>query len=200
MKCTHHKDAGEMCEKATQARERGSKGYDVDRSRFCPRPESDPTYVCELGAWYFADAHQHQRQMSALNTLETFWGNEFNFKLEDFMAEVHENYKRCRNNCTQMSLDRPAFDPEQTAARGFTIPVCVSDHVHLDDFLKKGPRRWHFPSVCGDFTSNETEVFLKAVNMGPDSQAAKTQSIQQLWRDRIPRVSSFEIRIYSLAC
>lgn len=195
MKCTRHKDAKRMCDIASHARALGIKGYDVDRSRFCPHPESDPAYICELGSWYFADRDQHQRAMSAINTLETFWGNEFNFKLEDFMKEVHENYERCGNNCAQMNLDRLAFDPEHTAAEGFSLPVCVSDHVNLDDFLKKGPRRWHFPSVCGDFTSNETEAFLLAANMGPSSQVAKTKSVQELWRDRIPRVSFFVIHI-----
>ena len=116
MKCTHDKNALKMCEKGRQARGRGIKGNDVDRSRFCLHPETDPTYICEVGGWYFSDDHQHQRRMCGLNSLETFWGNEFNFTLEGFMGEVHGNYERCGNNCAEMSLDRLAFDGDYTAA------------------------------------------------------------------------------------
>ena len=194
MKCTHDKNAPKMCEKASKARGQGLKGNYVDRSRFCPHPETDPTYICEVGGWYFADDHQHQRKMCGLDDLETFWGNEFNFTLDQFLEEVHTNYETCGNNCTEVRLEQLVFDGDYGAARGFAIPVCRNDYVHLSNFEKKGPTRWHFPSICGDWRSNETEGFMKAANMGPDSQAAQTRSIQQLWRDRIPRVSSLCIQ------
>lgn len=196
MKCTHHKDATKMCKAADAARQRGTKGYAVDRSRFCPHPETDPAYICQVEGWYFADDHQHERPMSGLDALETFWNNEFKFTIEEFMGEAHANYEACRNNCPQTNLDSLAFDGNYAEARGFTLPVCQNDHNTLSDFLKKGPKRHHFPAICGDFRSNETEGFMNAVNMGPDSQVAKTPSIEQLWRDRIPRVSPFPLQTH----
>ncbi len=58
-------------------------------------------YICQIGGWYFADDHQHEKRMSGLDVLETFWENEFKFTLDEFMGEVHTNYETCSNNCTQ---------------------------------------------------------------------------------------------------
>ena len=189
MKCTHDDTAPKMCEDAEAARQLGVKGHGVDRSRFCPHPDADPTYICQVNGWYFADDHQHEKLMSGLDTLETFWENEFKFTLDEFMEEVYANWETCGNNCTQTNLAKLTFSGDYEGVRGFTLPVCRNDHNQVSDFLKRGPKRYHFPSICGDFRSNETEGFMKAVNMGLDSQAVKTRSIEQLWRDRIPRVS-----------
>lgn len=190
-----------MCEKARLAKGgKHSKNDYVDRSRFCPHPDTDLTYICEVGGWYFADRDQHQKKMAGLDSLSSFWNNEFNFTIDQFFKEVHDNYERCRNNCSQMNLDTLTYDTDLTAAQGFVIPVCSNDNNRLADFSKKGPTRWHFPSVCGDFTSNETEQFMKAANMGPNSQVATTQSIQELFRDRIPRVINIKSPCISLHC
>ena len=71
MKCTHDEAAPKMCKDAKAARQLGGEGYGVDRSRFCPHPDADPTYICQVNGWYFADDHQHEKCMSGLDMLET---------------------------------------------------------------------------------------------------------------------------------
>jgi hypothetical protein len=183
-----------MCADAKKAREHGAKGKSVDRSRFCPHPESDPTHICQVNSWYFADAHQHEQTMSGLNSFETFWDNESHFTLEEFMKEVYANYEECGNNCERKGfrgIANVTYSGDLTPVRGFTLPVCQNDYGQnkLSDFSKKGTRRHHFPAVCGDWKSNETEDFMLAMNLGPDSPTAKLTTLSQLWRDRIPRVS-----------
>lgn len=196
MKCTHQSDAPKLC------RDAKSNPRKIGHSRFCPEPEADPYLICQLGKWYFSVLQQHEREMIGIDNFEKFHFNKFKFKLPELLQEAWESYKRCGNKCQRTQWQNLPFSAD-LAPGGFSLPTCVSDYITLDDFFKHEGKpnnlhSWGFPSVCGNFRSNETRGFMDALNAGFETKVYKNREPKLLWVDRIPRVSSLTVAFVCL--
>lgn len=186
MKCTHHPQGAKLC------RDAKSNDKKIGLSRFCPEPETDPNLICQLGKWHFRVQQQHEIEMIGIKDFSTFLENKYNFTLAEFQKEAWDNYKTCGNNCKETNWEDLAFGGRISSK--WTIPTCVNDGVHLNDFFTNqgAPNNvlaWGFPSICGDFHSNETQYFMDALHIGLESKVYQGRDTSELWEDRIPRVS-----------
>jgi hypothetical protein len=214
MTCTHDENARGMCE-ASEKYSQSSNEVEADmvtlsRSRFCPRPDTDPDLICQVEKWYFAVTDQHARAMNGLDAFEGFQSDRFKFRRKELFQESYDNYERCWNNCTNLDWHKGPFSRDMDFAGIFHMPTCKSDKLYLADFTqfwgwKAHPGKswngyysgewtqWNFPAVCGDHHASETKGFLEAMNAGIHSDVYAHhyyyRSTDQLWKDRIPRVS-----------
>jgi len=214
MACTHDPKARAMCDAADKYSKPSSEWDErmttLSKSRFCPLPDTDPNMICQVEKWYFAVTSQHDRAMNGLDSFEGFQLNRFKFKRKELFKESFDNYIRCGNNCTNLDWHKGPFSRDMTFAGIFHIPTCKSDNLRLMDFTqfwgwKAHPGKswngyqtgewttWNFPAVCGDHHASETQGFLEAMNAGIHSDVYAHhyyyRSTDQLWKDRIPRVS-----------
>jgi hypothetical protein len=215
MACTHDQKAQSMCDSAEKYSKPSSEWDDnmrtLSKSRFCPRPDTEPDLICQAEKWYFAVNNQHNRALNGLDAFESFQGDRFKFRGKELFRESYDNYLRCGNNCTNLDWHKGPFSRDMAFAGIFHIPTCQSDKLHLEDFTQywgwkahpgkswNGYRHgewtgWNFPAVCGDHHAGETKSFLEAMNAGVFSDVYahhySMRSTDQLWRDRIPRVSN----------
>lgn len=120
----------------------------------------------------------HERAMNGIDKIESFQFNRYNFTLSSFFLEVYSAYEKCGNNCPTANWAIYTVDENQIANVGFRLPVCVNDHLWITDFTKSrwhDWRRWQFPAVCGNWRANETEGFMRFLDMGVESEAWMAQ-------------------------
>lgn len=214
MTCTHDQNAQSMCDSAQKYSKPSTEWDDnmrtLSKSRFCPRPNTEPDLICQTEKWYFAVNNQHSRALNGLDNFESFQGDRFKFRRNELFQESYDNYQRCGNNCTNVDWHKGPFSRDMAFTGIFHIPTCQSDKLHLTDFTqywgwKAHPGKswygyyngewtgWNFPAVCGDHHADETKGFLEAMNAGVFSDVYahhySMRSTDQLWKDRIPRVS-----------
>jgi hypothetical protein len=185
MKCAHRDDAAEKCGKVGQ-------WY---QNIFCPRPDTDPTLVCQVSRWYFSDTAPHETNFVAINSLENFGHlHGLNFKLKDLLMEAYDNYAIYGNSWTAQDWGVISFDTTNRP-KGFHLPVCVHEGQSFKPFVFQRPweHNWDFPAVCGDHSANETADFMKAITLSPGS--VKFKDRDHTFLDRIPRVSVL-IRVF----
>jgi hypothetical protein len=187
MKCMHHPQATKIC------RDAKSNDKKIGLSRFCPEANNDPNLVCQLGKWYFSIMQQHEIEMVGIKDFSTFLDNKYNFTLMEFQKEAWDSYKTCGNNCSDTDWETLPFGGSVSSK--WKLPTCVNDGIHLNNFFihqgkVNNQHAWAFPSICGDFRSNETQGFMEALHIGIDSKPYKGRDTSELWEDRIPRVSS----------
>lgn len=211
VRCLHEPMAPAMCE-AARKYSTPSDQWDKDMvtislSRFCPRPDTDPTLICQAEHWYFANQDQHVVPMNSLQSFGSFQRDRFKFTIDEMFREAYDEYEKCGNDCQKVDWTKGPFSRDMSWAGKFSLPICKSDQTHIVDITKtKGWRardgsfkHWFgwldgewtqntFPSTCGDFRSNETASFLEAMNSGPKSDAYNNPEMEMLWQDRIPRV------------
>ena len=197
MKCTHHPQATKICRDA-----QGNKSK-IGLSRFCPEPMNDPNLVCQLGKWYFSVHQQHEIEMTGLKSFKSLLNDQYNFTLEEFEQEAWDSYKMCGNDCRDTDWESLPFGGSITSK--WKLPTCVNDGVHLNDFLihqgqLNNVHAWGFPSICGNFHSDETQDFMDAMHIGIGSEVYKGRDPSELWEDRIPRVRSFKLRVGKELC
>jgi hypothetical protein len=181
MKCSHRPDAIEKC----------TKVGDWYESFLCPRPDTDPTLVCQTGRWYFSNSEPHEIEMNAIRTIDTFGSiRGFTFDKHDMLQEIYDNYLKYGNNWKARDWGIQSVRGENYR-KGWHLPVCMFEGNEYDVFEHQRPW-WHnrnFPATCGNHAANETAGFLKAMNLQPGSgmHAAKDWTFV----DTIPRVSGF---------
>jgi hypothetical protein len=213
IRCTHDPRAMSMCEAA----QKFSSAQKISQSRFCPRPDTEPTLICQAEHWYMAKTDAHAKLMSGLDSFENFQRDRFKFTLPEFFQEAYNEWTRCGNQCDEITWKLGPFERDMNWAGTFHLPICKSDQTHIADFthdyewwVRDGnPKHWpgwyrgeftkfSFPSSCGDWKSNDTMEFLEAMNAGEwknDTSPFYHPIAEMLWRDRIPRVSdSFSCR------
>lgn len=219
--CTHDPKARSMCD-AAEKYSKSSSEWDekmtiLSKSRFCPRPESDPDLVCQVEKWYFSVNQQHSRAMNGLSMIESFQGDSFKLRRNELFQEAYDNYVRCGNACTNFDWHKGPFSRDMTFTGSFHLPICQNDQLNLVDFTRywgwnahpgmswygygNGEwSSWNFPAVCGDHHASETRGFLEAMNAGMRSDVYSHhyfyRATDQLWRDRIPRVSSHHFLLH----
>lgn len=217
LRCTHDPKARSMCD-AAEKYSKSSNEWDesisiISKSRFCPRPDSDPDLICQVEKWYFSVNEQHTRAMNGLDAFETFQADRFKFRRKELLQEAYDHYAQCGNNCTNLDWNKGPFSRDVSFTGAFHLPTCQNDHLSVPDFTRfwawkahtgkswngyeNGEwTQWDFPSICGDHHASETKGFLEAMNAGEHSDVYAhhhpIRATDQLWRDRIPRVSDLD--------
>ncbi|ELR05288.1 hypothetical protein VC83_08249 [Pseudogymnoascus destructans] len=182
MKCNSHPQANLFCdgfndwEFSAAAREKyGDPGdghdpqspkSDLERQmRICPRSDK----VCQIECW-----SQEKRGFSMpMHGFHTVQGAPLNFDVKDAMARLYDYYKARGNADPYLNWGGDAVGDMEGGAPRFWLPVCDSDagYVHIADWghqrnhLSDNVDRRAFPLSCGNYRSDETEEFIRAVGM-----------------------------------
>lgn len=181
MKCTHVEDPKKLKEYCEPERPH------LVLARICPRPDTDPSLVCQVNKWYLAQHGQHEETLDGIDKFPSFARGKYQTGVHDLLMQSYDHYERYGNRNVNYGGEG-AFPGEGMQGIGFHLPTCVSEYVHLSDWSYSNPYKntpWNFPSVCGDHHANETEDFMQAININDDTYKAAAQ----LFKDRIPRVS-----------
>jgi hypothetical protein len=180
MKCSHRTDAAEKC----------GKTGDYYESLICPRPNTDPTLVCQVSRWYFSDIAPHEIEMVAVKSIEAFGHlHGLQFRLKDMLQEMYDNYEKHGNNFPEPDWGfNSLYSPRSPS--GFHLPVCMHDGQSFAEFKFQRPwwHNWDFPAICGNHGADETADFMRGLGLEPGSQ--KHERGDCTFSDRIPRVSA----------
>lgn len=182
MKCNSHPQANLFCdgfndwEFSAAAREKfGDPGdghdprspkADLERQmRICPRPDK----VCQIECW-----SQEKRGFSMpMHGFAAVQGAPLNFDVRNAMTRLYEYYKARGNMDPYLDWGGDAVGDIEGGSPRFWLPVCDSDagYVHIADWGHQGNHlsdnvdRRAFPLSCGNYRSDETEEFIRAVGM-----------------------------------
>lgn len=182
MKCNSHPQANLFCDgfndwefSAAARQKHGDPGdghapqspkADLERQmRICPRPDK----VCQIECW-----SQEKRGFSMpMHGFASVQGAPLNFDVKDAMARLYEYYKARGNADPYLDWGGDALGDLEDGAPRFWLPVCDSDagYVHIADWGHQGNHlsdnvdRRAFPLSCGNYRSDETEEFVRAVGM-----------------------------------
>ncbi|OBT61785.1 hypothetical protein VE03_09086 [Pseudogymnoascus sp. 23342-1-I1] len=182
MKCNSHPQAKLFCdgfndwEFSAAAREKyGDPGdghdprspkADLERQmRICPRPDK----VCQIECW-----SQEKRGFSMpMHGFTAVQAAPLNFNVQGAMTQLYEYYKTRGNADPYLDWGGDALGDLEGGAPRFWLPVCDSDagYVHIADWGHQGNHlsdnvdRRAFPLSCGNYRSDETEDFIRAVGM-----------------------------------
>lgn len=194
--CTHDINAQKLCSEAEKARDTNSRKHtDAVKGRFCPDP-NDQTLICATGRWYHQKYSSHVVPFAPLHGFQSYASSYYTMTFSEAMAEAYRNYKARKNEFT---IDTQGWTLGHVKGGGMRIAFCMSDHYKLTDFggyvlaHQRPSVQWEMPAVCGE-QGVETAGFLNAVGLGIGSKPYETKEDfgkpMQLYRDRLPRVSS----------
>ncbi|KFY08118.1 hypothetical protein V492_06517 [Pseudogymnoascus sp. VKM F-4246] len=210
MKCNSHPQANLFCEGfndwefSDAAREkygdpgdghapRSSKAELESQMRICPRPDK----VCQIECW-----SQEKRGFSMpMHGFSTVQSAPLNFNVQNAMAQLYEYYKARGNVDPYLDWGGNALGDLEGGAPRFWLPVCDSDagYVHIADWGHQGNHlsdnvdRRAFPLSCGNYRSDETEEFIRAVGM--DNVAPQTPfTLDPFYKVYAPKTLSAIIR------
>lgn len=200
MKCSHKVWAAEKCDKMAHAKPTDEAAL----AYFCPRPDTDPGLICQVGKWAFSAEYSHETPWPALLKIESFAQNQFELTRLDILNSVYDHYELHGNN---LEVDWNSwFLGSLSSLNSFTMPVCVYDGLAMKDNVVHGPGRkfkgsnsWAVPNVCG-VNGSETERFFTELGFLEDSVPWRSKSKYERWagggtnefyNDRLVRVRSF---------
>ncbi|KFX87307.1 hypothetical protein O988_09435, partial [Pseudogymnoascus sp. VKM F-3808] len=182
MKCNSHPQANLFCDgfndwefSAAARKKYGDPGdghdphspkADVERQmRICPRPDK----VCQIECW-----SQEKRGFSMpMHGFDAVQKAPLNFDVQDSMKRLYEYYKARGNADPYLDWGGDAMGDVERGAPRFWLPVCDSDagYVHIADWGHQGNHlsdnvdRRAFPLSCGNYRSDQTEEFMRAVGI-----------------------------------
>ena len=182
MKCNSHPQANLFCEgfndwefSAASREKYGDPGDGhapqspkaelESQMRICPRLDK----VCQVECW-----SQEKRGFSMpMHGFTAVQAAPLNFDVKDAMARLYEYYKACGNADPYLDWGGDAVGDIEGGTPRFWLPVCDSDagYVHIADwghqgnYLSDNVDRRAFPLSCGNYRSDETEEFIRAVGM-----------------------------------
>ena len=193
MKCARNPDALSMC-RAT--RDGLDKNWILWASRICPRPQTDPDLICQVGKWYLDKGHPQEVAMDGIDNFDTFMGGEFNLDLEELLLESYNYYEQ--HGVSGYSPDKLELGVGNAIGLRFHLPTCQSERMAITNFKYRSHSekkrfdfgaKWQFPASCGDYRSNETAIFQSQIGFDPESGVFKSTDIGKTYKDMIPRVS-----------
>ncbi|POS87765.1 hypothetical protein EPUL_003899, partial [Erysiphe pulchra] len=198
MKCTHKPWAQKKCEQMARAKptDEAALGY------FCPRPDSDPTLICQVGRWSLSHVFSHEMPWPALLKIENFAGNRFELTRLELLKSAYDHYVVSGND---LSVDWESwFLGPLSSLSGLTMPVCQHDDLAMKDNTVHGPghkgkgkNSLAVPNVCG-INGSETEKFFTEVGFLEGSDAWNSQTkyehragggTNELYNDRLIRAN-----------
>lgn len=202
VKCMHFHDAAEAERhykfiKGTKGRHESWWTTAYRKSLVFPEYDTDPLLMCQVAHWYPAtDGNSHENAFVALDTIETFDDNSYNFTWAELYQESWRYYKTYGNEVNKVDWMSWALGSSDVAS--FHLPHCVNDHLGPYDLNPSFDRRCNspkgirYPFMCGPL-ANETQQFREAPNTDEQSmlynRREKHGRQNELFSDVIPRVS-----------
>ncbi|POS83097.1 hypothetical protein EPUL_005226, partial [Erysiphe pulchra] len=199
MKCTHKPWASKKCEQMAHAKpdDAAALGY------FCPRMETDPALICQVGRWSLSDELSHEMPWPALLKIENFAANRFGLTRLEVLKAAFDHYELRGND---LSVDWESwFLGPMSSLSGLTMPVCMHENLAMKDNTVHGPghkgkghNSWAVPNVCGT-NGTETEQFFGLIGFQEGSVAWNSRNkyehwagggTNELYNDRLVRVSA----------
>ncbi|KAI0998439.1 hypothetical protein K3495_g9755 [Podosphaera aphanis] len=179
MKCTHKSWATEKCDRMAHAKatDKAALAY------FCPRPETEPGLICQVGRWAFSADFSHETPWPALLKLEKFAENQFKLTRLDVLNAAYDYYELHGND---LQVDWNSwFLGSLSSLTSFTMPVCKHDDLAMRDNIVHGAlslakNSKAFPNVCGE-EEGETEDFFYELDILEGSVPWKSRSRFQRW-------------------
>ncbi|RKF63401.1 hypothetical protein OnM2_025107, partial [Erysiphe neolycopersici] len=181
MKCTHKSWASRKCDQMARAKpnDEAALGY------FCPRLETDPGLICQVGRWSLSSEYSHEMPWPALLKIESFAANRFSLTRLEVLKAAYDHYELYGNN---LGVDWESwFLGPASSLSGFTMPVCKHDNLAMKDNTVHGPghkgkgkNSWAVPNVCG-INGTETEMFFNEVGFLEGSEAWNSRSKYEHW-------------------
>ena len=170
--------------------------YPNAQYRYCP----DDKYQCscQVQGWTYQEHGNHETELLGFNVLEKYGLN-----ITQVLKSTYDNYRKFGNNPPP-----PMIGPDMAltgAISGLSLPTCASNHIHLSDFdnKKDGGRDWkrhqQLSCTCGDWRSNETEIFMGRIRMGAGQADMVTGRMQETFEQVCPRVRDPLFKAPSLA-
>ena len=86
------------------------------------------------------------------------------------------------------------FKPVKSGNELLELPVCVTSQLELTDFPKHGSHNRLFPCTCGDWRSNETQIFMEELGFGKSQPGYKSKAAKDLFTLSCPKVSNHPSR------
>ena len=199
-------NAQQLCKDAREGRALAAKGADLKLasgkvlnlatiSYVCPN-KYDRNLICQPQRQIPGKYYTQVVEYAGLQTLGTYTGLGFNTTFEEAIIEGYQNYLLFGNNITAFYGN---FGTGDVSGVGLRMGFCVNDKILMKDFgghvlpHEASSRQWEVPACCGD-KCNKTQEFLRTIGQeinGPfASQREDGEKAPQLYRDRMPRVSS----------
>lgn len=181
MKCTHKSWAARKCDQMARAKptDQAALGY------FCPRAETDPGLICQVGRWSSSSQYSHEMPWPALLKIEGFAANRFGLTRLNLLNAAYDHYELYGNDLT-VEWDSWFLGP-LSALTGLTMPVCKHDDLAMKDNTVHGPghktkgkNSWAVPNVCG-INGSETEKFLFELGFLEGTPAWNSRSKYEHW-------------------
>lgn len=213
MKCNSHPQANLFCDgfndwefSAAARKKYGDPGdghdpnspkADVERQmRICPRPDK----VCQIECW-----SQEKRGFSMpMHGFDAVQKAPLNFDVQDSMKRLYEYYKAHGNVDPYLDWGGDAMGDVERGAPRFWLPVCDSDagYVHIADWGHQGSHlsdnvdRRAFPLSCGNYRSDQTEEFIRAVGI-ENVETEPPFPLDPFYKVYAPKVGTF---LFSKQC
>ncbi|RKF63389.1 hypothetical protein OnM2_025110 [Erysiphe neolycopersici] len=168
---------------------------DAALGHICPRLDTDPSLICQVGRWSLSSEYSHEMPWPELLKIESFAA--YRFSLTRF-----ESLKR--KGCSW-------FLGPASRLSGFTMPVCKHNNLAMKDKTVHGPghkgkgkNSWAVLKVCG-INGTETEIFFNEIGFLEGSEAWNSRSkyehwagggTNELYNDRLVRYDAMNLLNY----
>jgi hypothetical protein len=161
IKCTEYANAQEMCALDRFRREKDGSIDSLVLARFCPEKEK----LCQAQCYQMSRSGNKEISIFNIKSWESSWG----IKPRELLEAAYHNWKK---GGIEIHMDNILTDDSDMGVLSTVeLPVCDSEpgYININDFRHKHDEKLYrnFPVSCGNFRSNETEMFLDNVRMGP---------------------------------
>jgi hypothetical protein len=141
-KCTHSKEAGNMCAKAATAEPCSKHDKTCYRGIFCPKPTTDPELICRAAKWWPSIEGGNEVALPSLEKWEGFMDDKFKLTRQKILQSIWLWYEEFGNRDDAFQIEWGSKDSNVTnLAGGFHVPVCYRPGMDIMDEK--------FPTTCG---------------------------------------------------
>jgi hypothetical protein len=127
------------------------------------------------------NARKNEVKLVGLEQLES-WDVDF----RDILIKSYHAYRNAELGLE--GSDKIFHKSYKTKDQLLELPTCASPQVDMGDFKKNG---WHnrlFPCTCGDWRSNETQIFMNQLGFGISQPGFKSDLAKELLTRDCPGV------------
>lgn len=125
------------------------------------------------------DGRKNEVELIGLEQLES-WDVDF----RDILIKSYHQYRE--NGPGLEKSDRGLLYKSHSEL--FELPTCVSYQLDMGDLKETGRHNNHFPCTCGDWRSNETQIFMRQLGFGMFQPGYKTDQAKELLTRDCPAV------------
>jgi hypothetical protein len=145
-----------------------------------------PSIAAQVKCWTSKDGANHEYDAPGADLLKEYGGLEVNQIIKDALYKwLHGIQSTDATYIEDMVADLFKLDGEKRdPTLGDILPVCISTGVYI------GSSDQYFPSTCGDWKSDKTPTFMKAIGYAPGFPDWDSQAVEPTVRQAIPNVRS----------